>query len=349
MDHSAHSLPDRIEDVAALEELLSRPTPGVIDAMRRLPGDIVLLGAGGKMGPTLARMARRASEVAGVSRRVIGVARFSRPGLREALEAEDVETVACDLLDPDRLAELPDAPNVVYMPALKFGATGQEPLAWAMNAYLPGTVCERYRGGRIVAFSTGNVYGLTPVARGGSVESDPLRPEGDYAMSCLGRERIFEHFGATLGLPVVLLRLNYAVEMRYGVLVDIASRVLAGEPVDLSMGHLNAIWQGDANAAALMALEYAAVPARPLNITGPELLSVRRLAEGFGALLGREARLVGEEAADALLSNAQAAHHLLGYPTVPIAQVVEWAADWLQRGGATLGKPTGFAVRDGRF
>lgn len=341
--------PAPITDVAQLDDRLSEPTPGVIDVLGKLEGDILFLGVGGKMGPTLARMARRASDAAGVRRRVLGASRFSEPGLETSLQAHGIETLPCDLLDPAQLERLPDAANVVFMTGMKFGSTGQEALTWAMNAYLPGLVCQRFRTSRIVAFSTGNVYGLTPVALGGSLETDPLRPLGDYSMSCVGRERIFEHFSRTLGIPLVLLRLNYATELRYGVLVDLARRVHAGEVIDVTMGHLNALWQGDANAMSLEAFALAQTPPRVLNLAGPELLSVRRLAEQFGALLGRPVTFRGAEAADAYLSNGQLGHQLFGYPRVSVGQMVEWIADWVRRGGASLGKPTHFEVRDGNF
>jgi nucleoside-diphosphate-sugar epimerase len=235
------------------------------------------------------------------------------------------------------------------MTGMKFGSTGQEALTWAMNVWLPGTVARKFRSSRIVAFSTGNVYGLSPVALGGSVEGDPPRPLGDYAMSCLGRERILEYFSRLHGTPLALLRLNYATELRYGVLADITRRVFAGEVIDLAMGHLNAIWQADANAMALQAFSVAASPPRVLNIAGPELLSVRRLAEELGRLLGKPVTFRGTESPDALLSNAQQAHHLFGYPRVGVRQLVEWIADWVRRGGEDLGRPTHFEVRDGNF
>jgi nucleoside-diphosphate-sugar epimerase len=338
-----------IESVERLEDLLSEPTAGVVETLGRLDGDLILLGVGGKMGPTLARMARRASDLAGVRRRIIGVSRFTAGDLPARLAAHGVEPVACDLLDPDQLAALPDAANVVFMTGMKFGATGQEALTWTMNSYLPGAVCEKYRHSRIVAFSTGNVYGLTPVSLGGSVEEDPPNPVGEYAQSCLGRERVFEHFSRTLGIPLALIRLNYATELRYGVLVDIAQRVLTGRPVDVTMGHLNAIWQADANAMALAAFGHAATPPFVVNVAGPELLSVRRVAAQFGRLFGREVTLHGTEAPDALLSNGQLGHRLFGYPRVSVQQMICWIADWLRRGGVTLGKPTHFEVRDGKF
>jgi nucleoside-diphosphate-sugar epimerase len=349
MRPSAPLLPDSITGVEQLEELLSEPTAGVIDTLGRLDGDLLVLGVGGKMGPTLARMARRASDLAGVRRRVVGVSRFSSASLEKQLQAHGVESIPCDLLDPAQLDRLPDAANVVYMTGMKFGATGQEALTWAMNSYLPGLVCTKYRRSRVVAFSTGNVYGLTPLHLGGSLESDPLNPMGDYAQSCVGRERIFEHFSRTAGIPVALLRLNYATELRYGVLVDLARRVQAGEPIDVTMGCLNAIWQADANAMALRAFDHLASPPFVLNIAGPELLSVRRLAEEFGRLLERPVEFRGAQAADAFLSNGQLGHRLFGYPRVGVGQMVHWIADWVRRGGETLGKPTHFEVRDGKF
>ena len=343
----AHT-PPAVESVEQLEDLLSEPTAAVMEALARLGGDLILLGVAGKRGPTLARMARRAFDAAGLRRRVIGVSRFSSPA-EAALRSHGIETIRCDLLDPEQLGRLPDVPNVVAMAGMKFGATGREALTWAMNAYLPGLICGKYRHSKIVAFSTGNVYGLTPVHLGGPTEDDAPNPQGEYAMSCLGRERTYEHFSRALGIPMALLRLNYAVELRYGVLVDLAQRVLAGEPIDLTMGHFNALWQADANAMALCAFAHLASPPLVLNLAGPEVLSVRRVAEEFGRLLGREVRFTGSEAADALLSNGQRAHRLFGYPRVPVQQMMRWIAAWLQRGGPTLGKPTHFEVRDGRF
>src|SRR5437899_2308045 len=290
-----------IQDVNELEELLSGPTDGTICALAALDGDILVLGVGGKMGPTLARMAKRASEMAGVKRRVIGVSRFSSAVLEKQLHAWGVETVRCDLLDRKSLAALPEAANVVYMAGMKFGSTGQESLTWAMNSYLPGLVSERYCKSRIAVFSTGNVYGLTPVSQGGSREEEPLNPVGEYAISCLGRERIFEHFSRTAQIPMTILRLNYATELRYGVLVDVAQRVHAGDPITVNMGYLNAIWQGDACAMSLQSLRHASVPPLVLNIAGPELLNVREVAQEFAEKLGRPVRFDGAEASDALL------------------------------------------------
>ena len=338
-----------IRDVAELEELLSQPAEATVRALTELKGDIVVLGVAGKMGPTLARMAKRASEMADVQRRVIGVSRFSSPGQELQLRAWGIETVRCDLLDRKSLADLPEAANVVFMAGMKFGSTGQESLTWAMNSYLPGLVSERYCKSRIAVFSTGNVYGLTPVSQGGSREDDRTSPAGEYAMSCLGRERIFEHFSRTNNTPMTILRLNYATELRYGVLVDIAQRVHAGEAVPLAMGYLNAIWQGDACDMSLQALAHASVPPLVVNIAGPELLSVREVAGEFAGKLGKSVRFEGVEASDALLSNAQRAYELFGRPCVSAAQMTSWIADWVGRNGATLAKPTHFEERSGRF
>lgn len=334
-----------------LEDVLSEPTEGVVETMRRLEGDVIVLGVGGKMGPTLARMAKRASVAAGprTTRRVIGVSRFSSGDLEARLGSQGIETIRCDLHDEQKLDGLPDSPNVVYMVGMKFGSTGQEALTWATNAYLPAIVSRRFRRSRIVAFSTGNVYGLTPVGSGGSREDDPLDPDGDYAMSCLGRERIFEHFSRKLGIPMAIIRLNYATELRYGVLVDLAERVLAGEQIDLAMGHFNAIWQADANATVLQAFDHVTSPPFVLNVAGPETLSVRRVCEEFGRLMGKEVAFGGAESPDALLSCAEKGRRLFGPPRVGFPRMIRWIADWVMRGGDRLGKPTHFEVRDGRF
>lgn len=348
-DRESRSIPKTIPDVDQLEEMLSEPTPGVIESLRKRKGDILVLGVAGKMGPTLARMARRASDAAGVQRRVIGVARFSDAAQEKVLRKHGVETIKCDLLNEAQLAKLPDAPNVVYMAGMKFGSTGNEPLTWAMNVFLPGLVCQKYRNSRIVAFSTGNLYGLSPLALGGSIESDMLNPTGDYAMSCMGRERMFEHFSKVNGTPTVLIRLNYATELRYGVLVDLARKVWEGQPIDLAMGNVNCIWQADANAMSLQSFDIAASPAVPLNVAGPEQLSLRRVCQQFGEMMGKTVTFVGAESADALLNNGQLGHRLFGYPRVSAGQMLLWIADWVKRGGKSLGKPTHFEVRDGKF
>jgi len=340
---------NKIRDVGELDDLLSLPSLQLVEAMGQLEGDLVVLGVGGKMGPTLARMAKRASDMAGISRRVIGVSRFSSSTLPAQLNAWGIETHACDLLDRAAYADLPDATNVVFMAGMKFGSTGQEAKTWAMNTFLPGLVCERYRGSRIAAFSTGNIYGLSSVNLGGSLETDDPNPLGDYAMSCLGRERIFEHFSRTFEIPVSIIRLNYATELRYGVLLDIAERVFAGTPVSLHMGHLNTIWQADASAMSLLSLLHASHPPFVLNLAGPELVSVRRVATDFANRFGRPVSFEGTESGDAILSNAQKAFEYFGYPSVGVNQMIGWIADWVERGGEKLGKPTHFEVRSGNF
>jgi len=338
-----------IRDVAELENVLSEPTQGVIETLRSLEGDIIVLGVGGKMGPTLSRMARRACDLGNVERRIIGVSRFSSSKLEAQLQSWGIETLRCDMLDRRQLANLPDALNIVYMAGMKFGSTGQESLTWAMNSYLPGMVCERYAHSRIAAFSTGNVYGLIPVSEGGSREEHSPNPVGEYAISCLGRERIFEHFSRTNGTKVSLIRLNYATELRYGVLLDIAERVFLGSPVPLSMGYLNAIWQADACAMSLQSLAYTSSPPNIINIAGPELLSVRDVAQEFGKLFNKSVRFEGHESPDALLSNGEKAYGLFGRPRVSAEHMMAWIADWVSRGGATLAKPTHFEERSGRF
>lgn len=342
-------LPDRIGNVDQLEELLSRPSPAAITALGRVGGDLIILGVAGKMGPTLARMALRASQAAGIKRRVIGVSRFSDPSLQTQLNACGIQTIQGDLLDPAFVRSLPDAPNVIYMAGRKFGSTGNEPLTWVMNTDLAARMCQRFCHSRFVAFSTGNVYGLVPVEGGGAVETDPLRPVGEYAMSCLGRERIFEHFSRTCGIPTAILRLNYANELRYGVLVDLAQQVMDQAVVDVTMGHVNVIWQGDACAMALAALADAASPPLVLNIAGPERLAVRDVCTKLGDLLEKPVRFAGTEAKDALLSDGAEAMRRYGAPRVGADVMIRWIAAWIQRGGQTLDKPTHFQSRDGRF
>lgn len=332
-----------------LDELLSRPTPGVLETLARHPGDLLVLGAGGKMGPTLALMARRAFDQLGVGSRVIAVSRFGDAGLAQRLAAAGIETRQADLLDPSAVKELPEAASIVFMAGQKFGTSGKPATTWAMNAALPAFVAERFAGVRTVVFSTGNVYPLTPVGSGGAGEDDPVGPVGEYAMSCLARERLFEHYALTRKTPALILRLNYAVELRYGVLVDTGLRVLRGEPVPLAMGHVNLIWQGDANARALQCLTLASSPAAVLNLTGPEQVSIRRVAERFGALFGRAPAFSGTEAPDALLSNATRSIDLFGPPTVSPDTLIEWTAAWLKAGGRLLGKPTHFEEREGRY
>lgn len=343
------SLPLHITSEEQLEDALSSPSPAAVEALRHLESDLLILGVGGKMGPTLAKMAVRALQTLGTSRRVIGVARFNQEKLRAKLESWGVETIRCDLLNRAELAALPDSRDIIFMAGQKFGTTGNPAQTWAMNVYMPALVAERFAQARIVAFSTGNIYPLTPLIYGGSQESDPPQPVGEYANSCLGRERMFEYFSQSRGLRCAIMRLNYAIDLRYGVLLDIAQKVVAGQPVDLSMGAANVIWQGDANAQALALLAHCAAPPFILNITGPEIVSVRRLAERFGQLFDRPPTFSGQEAPTALLNNAGRAQRLFGYPTVSLEQMIDWTAAWIKAGGPTLAKPTHFESRDGRF
>jgi nucleoside-diphosphate-sugar epimerase len=342
-------IPTVAPDEAALEEQLSQPTPALVDSLRALPGDLLVLGAGGKMGPSLTRLAHRGWKQAGSPRRVIAVARFSAAGIREALERDGIETIGCDLLDREQLARLPDAPNLIYMVGQKFGTTGNEARTWVLNAYVPALVAERFPEARIVAFSTGNVYPLAPTQSPGPAETDPTGPIGEYAESALARERVLEFFSRRNHTPMAFLRLNYAIEPRYGVLRDIADRVWSGEPVELSTGMVNVIWQRDANAVALRALGHCAVPPLVLNVTGRPASSVRWLAERFGSRWGKTPRFQGREGATALLSDSTRMEALFGPLEVGIETMIAAVADWVERGGRSLGKPTHFEQREGRF
>ena len=337
--------------MGALEDGLSAPDDAVVEDLAAVEGDIVIVGAGGKMGPSLARMAKRGSLRAGSARRVIAVSRFAGAGnpQRELLDDAGVETVSLDLLDPRSVERLPEAPNVVYMLGRKFGTTGGEPLTWAVNAYLPGMVASRYAGARIVVFSTGNVYPLTRAREAAPDETLPVAPVGEYAQSCLGRERLFADAAQRLGTRVLLYRLNYAVELRYGVLSEVGTAVWEGRPVDLTTGKVNVIWQRDANAYALRALRYCDSPAAVLNASGPETASVRWLADQFAARFEREPLFVGEESESALLTNAGRVHAAFGYPRVPLLTALEWTAQWIRAEGVRLDKPTHFQEQRGRY
>lgn len=331
---------------AELEERLARPSAGLVDDLSRLDGDILILGAGGKLGPSLVRLALNATQG---NRRIIAVSRFSEPGLAESLAGDGATVVAADVADERALRDLPDAPNVVFLVGAKFGTQGREHATWFTNAYLPGRVADRFRDSRIAALSTGNVYPLVPVTAGGSTEDSPAGPVGEYAMSCLGRERVLAHFSELHGTPMSLIRLNYAVELRYGVLVDLARKIVAGEPVDLATGQVNVVWQGYANEVTLRSLALAGTPPYVLNVTGPETISVRQAALDLGAALGKEPVFTGEEAPTALLSNASRCHRLFGYPELTPAELIEHTARWVAEGGPLLDKPTKFERRDGRF
>ena len=331
---------------AALDDLLSTPRAETVAALEICPGDLVVLGAGGKMGPTLARMAARAARD---GRRVIAVSRWSSPTAERGLNDAGVETIRCDLLDREAVNRLPDAPNVVFMAGQKFGTTGAPAMTWGMNTIVPAICAERYHGARLVAFSTGNVYPLTPVSLGGAREQDQLGPVGEYAASCVGRERVFELYADRNQTSTAIVRLNYAIDLRYGVLVDIATRVKRGDPVAVEMGYVNVIWQGDANRIALECLALASSPPFVVNVTGVDILSVRELAEWFAERFGKRARFVGTERADALLSNTSRMRETFAPPEVSTDQMREWVAQWIEEGGPLLGKATKFEARDGRF
>ncbi len=339
----------QIETEAHLEQALSTPNTADIDAMRVIAGDVMVLGAGGKMGPSLARLARRASDLAGTPRRVVAVSRFSSPAARAELDESGVETLECDLLNSDDVARLPGTENLLFLAGRKFGSTGRPDATWAINVMVPAFVARRYPASRIVVFSTGNLYPLVPISSGGSVESDPPDPVGEYAQSCLGRERIFEYFSRENGTKVLFYRLNYAMDLRYGVLVDIARRIREGTPVPLAISHFNTIWQADANSYALRCLALCQSPPMALNVTGPEVLSVRQAAKFFAGKFGREAAFSGIESGKALLSNASKCHGLLGLPSVTAPQLMEAVAHWIELGGGSLHKPTHFEVSDGKF
>lgn len=338
-------MPDRIEDEAHLEEMLATPTPELVHDLAQVEGDIIVLGIAGKVGPTLARMAKLAAP----HKRVVGVARFNEPGLAQRIESWGIETIKCDLLDETAVARLPKLPNVVYMAGKKFGTNDDPAFAWAMNTTVPATVAREFRQSRIVAFSTLCVYPFAPVVQHGWDESVAAGPLGDYANSCVGRERAFEYGSRQWGTPGRLIRLNYAIDMRYGVLLDIANWVKHGQPIPIATGHASVIWQGDSNAQILRALRYCTNPTSPLNIGGPELASVRMVAEEFGRRFGRKPVYEGQEQADAWVNNTLQAQRLFGYPRVPLGRMIDWVADWVQREMPQHGKPTGYQVRAGAF
>ncbi|MDF9798918.1 nucleoside-diphosphate-sugar epimerase [Catalinimonas alkaloidigena] len=338
-----------MKDLATLEKQLLAPSQDLISDMQTLDGDILLLGVGGKMGPSLAVLAKQALIAAGKDNAVIGVSRFSDSSLQQDLESQGVQTIKADLLDNEQLESLPAVKNVIFMAGTKFGTTGKESFTWAMNAYLPGKVAEKFRNSKIVVFSTGNVYPFVPVYSGGATEETTPGPVGEYAQSCLGRERMFEHFSNLYQIPTLIYRLNYAIDFKYGVLLEIAKSVLEGKEIDLSTGHVNVIWQGDANEYALRAFKFCESPPRKLNITGPETVSIRWAAEEFGKIFNKKPLFVNEEQPTALLNNASTAHQLFGYPKVSLKAMIEVLTIWLSSGGDTINKPTHFQERKGAF
>lgn len=338
-----------MKTIEELENLMTDPSNALIEDMRKIDGNILILGIGGKMGPTLAIMAKRAIDKAGVDKKVIGVSRFSNGTLKEDLEKAGIETISTDLLNDEQLKLLPKEKNIIYMAGNKFGTTGNEHFTWAMNTYLPGRVAEHFKGANIVAFSTGNVYPLVPLTQGGCDELHEVAPVGEYGQSSLGRERVFTYFSYKDNTPLAVFRLNYAIDMRYGVLLEIARSVYNEIPLDLSMGHVNVIWQGDANEYAIRSLLRASSPPTILNVTGPETLSVRWLGKEFGRLLGKTPVFEGVEQENALLNNASKAHKEFGYPRVSIREMIEWTAAWVANDGETINKPTHFQERKGQF
>jgi len=332
-----------------LDQILTTPSERLLEDIKKIDGDIMILGAGGKMGPTLSLLAKKAVELTGGKQRVIAVSRFTDPFASKLLNDNGVETISIDLMEEGAVESLPDAKNVIYMAGRKFGTTGQEALTWAMNVWLPVLVAERFKNSNIVVFSSGNIYPLVPIHSGGATEDIPPLPNGEYAMSCLGRERVFEYASIKYNTPVFFYRLNFAIDLRYGVLYDIASQIMAGEPVSLSMPVFNCIWQGDANEMAIRGLLYAGSPAVKMNITGPETVSVRYAATELGRLLNKEVFFEGEESDSAVLNNASKAMKIFGYPSVSIQTMIKWQAEWILSGGRALNKPTHFEERKGKF
>lgn len=338
-----------IKTVEQLEQFMSVPSEALIADIKKIEGDFLILGVGGKMGPTLAYLLKNAIDTAGTKQKVIGVSRFSNGTLEQQLNEKGIETIACDLLDDEEMKKLPVVPNVIYMAGNKFGTQGNEHFTWAMNSYLPGRVADHFKDSRIVVFSTGNVYPLTEIKKGGCDETALPNPIGEYGQSSLGRERIFTYFSHLNKTRMVIFRLNYAIDLRYGVLVEIARSVYAGGSVDVTMGHANVIWQGSANEYAIRALLHAASPPNIFNATGPETLSVSWLAKEFGKRFAKETKIVGEEADTALLSNSSKAHQVFGYPSVSVREMIDLIADWIQNDGELLNKPTHFQERKGQF
>lgn len=341
--------PEYIETEDELDEVMSTPTAELIEYMKHLDGDIIILGIAGKIGITLGMAAKRAIDRAGIKKAVIGVSRFRVAGSLEKLEQSGIKTIVCDLAVPEQVSELPVVKNVVFMTGKKFGTTDAEGSTWVMNTIVPGNVARYFRESRIVAFSTGCVYDLVQVRSGGSVESDPLTPQGEYANSTVGRERVFLYYSEKNKTPVCLLRLNYAIDLRYGVLREIGEKVMKEEPIDLYAGHVNVIWQGDVINQTLLAFACCEVPARPINITGPETIPIEYAANHFGKLFGKKVRFTGAPSDTALLSNAGEAAGIFGYPRVPLITMIQWTARWLKIGGASLNKPTHFEVRNGKY
>ena len=316
-----------------LDQKLYTLTHELVNDVREIKGDILILGAGGKMGPSLARLTKLAVDSAAVNKRVIAVSRFSNKAAQQELQDVGIEIIPADLMDDNALQQLPEIENVIYMAGTKFGTTGNEHLTWAMNAYLPGRVAEKFKHSKIVAFSTGNVYPLTSIKSGGPSEEHAVGPIGEYAQSCLGRERMFEHFSQVHNTPVLIYRLNYAIDLRYGVLLEIAKAVRSQKPIDLSMGYVNIIWQGDANQIAIRCLKLCSSPPAILNVTGSSIISVKWIANEFGKLFGVDPVFKNEEQPTALLSNAARMEELFPFKKVSVEEMILMTAEWLQLDG----------------
>ncbi len=332
-----------------LDQLLTEPSQALIDDMKKIKGDIMVLGAGGKMGPTLCILAKNAIARAGINKRVIAVSRFTDPIATELLHKHEVETISCDLLDVAKLNELPEVENVIYMAGRKFGTDGSEWQTWAMNATLPAFVVEKFKKSNIVVFSSGNIYPIVPLSSGGCTEKDKVGPIGEYTMSCLARERAFEYGANHFGTNIFIYRLNFAVDLRYGVLYDMADKIMKGQPISITTPVLNCIWQGSANEIAIRGLLHASSPAKIMNVTGPETVSIKKAALQLGEILGKEPIFEGEPGNDAYLNDASDAMEIFGYPSVSIKTLIRWQAEWILDGGRALGKPTHFEERKGSY
>lgn len=335
--------------IANLEHQMTTPSSRLMDDLKKVSGDIMILGVGGKMGPSLAKLAKNAIDKANLDKKVIGVSRFSSKELQDELEQKGIETISADLLQEEDLQSLPQVENIIFMAGKKFGTVGNEHTTWAMNTYLPGRVAEKFANSNIVSFSSGNIYPFMEVTRGGSTEDTKTDPIGEYAQSCLGRERIFTYFAQKNKTPMLLFRLNYAIDMRYGVLLEIAKQVYNEEPIDLSTGLVNVIWQGDANEFALRSLLHCNTGPEILNVTGPETVSIRWLAHEYSKRFQKDVTFINEEKSTALLNNASKAHKLFGYPSISLQQMIDWTTIWLQNNGETIDKPTHFQERKGDF
>lgn len=338
-----------MSDIHNLEKQYLSPSPALIEDIGKIEGDILILGAGGKIGPSIARLCKQSIDLAGIRKRVIAVSRFSEEGLSEELNAEGIETISANLLDDKQLNALPEIKNILYLAGTKFGTSGNEPYTWAMNTYLPGRVADKFRNSRIVVYSTGNVYPFTPIGSGGATEETCPDPVGEYGQSCLGRERMFEYFSSIYNTPLLIYRLNYAIDFRYGVLLEVAKSVINQKPIDLTTGYANVIWQGDANEMAVRSLLHCETPAKILNITGPETVSVQWLAREFGIIFNTEPIFTGQQQPTALLSNAAESFRIFGYPRTTLKQMIDITARWLLAGGKIINKPTHFQERKGQF